>query len=177
MEQRGLREELWGYFDRLAFGGLADGAADVAFRKKSDGRGLVFYPWGAMGNGYIVTPSKESQLRAFLRIYMRISASLFFLAAFLGVVFAGVLLSATTVLLAIPVLLVIIILGYAAIMPYVIADMPCSTEKRSFAEEYKYVQSSGKITPETLRPMLRSHSGVWILAVVLHCVARAFWLG
>lgn len=169
------------YFDRLFIGRLADNGTDMAFSRKSDGR-VVFYPWGKMRSGYIATPAKESQIRAFLRLYIRIPMYLLFLGTFLGVIFTGVLLKGTTVLLGFPILLVSVILVYAAVMPRMLADMPRDTEKRTFAEKItsaeliSEISAMIKTTRKTKLLLFGVQMGIWTLAIVLHSLAQNLWL-
>lgn len=65
--------------------GYFDGLADASFKKDTHGNNL-FYPWGAMGSGYIIdSEEKKNQIRNFLKkMYMIILSVIFLLQIVIG---------------------------------------------------------------------------------------------
>lgn len=64
--------------------GLFDGVIDSTFSQNDKGE-RIFYPYGPVGRGYIITRVTESRLRTFLRNYFRL--------ILVGAIFTGTVLT------------------------------------------------------------------------------------
>jgi hypothetical protein len=53
--------------------GYFDGLTEASFKTDQNGN-TVFYPWGVLGKGHVLTdPAKAQQLRAFVRLYYQVT--------------------------------------------------------------------------------------------------------
>jgi hypothetical protein len=143
--------------------GYFDGMTDALFKKQADG-GVVFYPWGAMGNGYLVTqPQKASRLRAFVRGFYVITGPLFIL---LGTLLRG------RALWVIAPLFVIFTAWYAMKTRQMLAGVPRCTERFSIKEGYARTAASSSAQTLRLRRFFFACLLVAVMGILLMLVAH-----
>jgi hypothetical protein len=110
------------------------GIEDGAF-KPADG-GFVFYPYGALARGYVVTPEKKAELAAHLRRFYLIST----IAVFVVIVAQAVLspiYGTFTALLGVVPLIVLLFVYFHLTLRTRLAGVPRAAERLSFAESQR----------------------------------------
>lgn len=141
--------------------GYFDGLTDALFKNKPDGS-VVFYPWGALGKGYVVTPpQRATQLRSFVRRYYQLTVPLFIL--------MGIVLKGKALWIAVPVL-GILLPWYAVRTRQLLASMPRSAERFSISEGY--ARSAASMSVGTLRSFYSACVLVAIMGLVLMLIAH-----
>jgi hypothetical protein len=103
--------------------GLFDGMIGSAFGLNDDGR-PVFYPYGPVGRGYVVTREAAEKLRTFLRIYYWL--------VLVGAIFAGTVLTrfGSRGVVGLLVLILVMLLGYEIRLRQLLRGAPRATADR-----------------------------------------------
>lgn len=105
--------------------GYFDGLTEASFKKDSQGQTL-FFPWGVIGKGYIVTDSKkEAQLRKFTKLNYMITLPV--------VIFNQVVFGYVPNLILLPIYLITFVL----LLKKYTSGLPIATDKLKVAEAYK----------------------------------------
>jgi hypothetical protein len=126
------------------------GMEDISFKRTE--QGMLFFPYGALGSGYVVDEQSE-KLRAFIRRF-------YFLATIL--LFVGIL---GTWLIALPSLVPLVIYYYVGIRRQ-LAGAPISGERLGFGEAYENAartMSMGRLMFVMLAGIAMSAASLFVL--------------
>jgi hypothetical protein len=110
------------------------GIEDAAF-KPADG-GFLFYPYGALARGYVVTPEKKAELAAHLRRFYLVSTIALFVLIVVQAILNPIYGYFTGLFAVIPLILLLFVYFHLGLRAR-LAGVPRTAERLSFAESQR----------------------------------------